>query len=186
GGGSTVAGVPAGGLARCCDVVALLAAQGAAALPSINPDYSAAIRNDHYKLVQNETMRYVAGATPPCVETLTNEFYAIDEAVPVPALDKAGSALLMTALTPSQQSNYDALLAALNEQLAAAPSCSGDGNLDGVVDEQDLAACKSLELGQSWGRSSVYDLNFDGITDGSDEAIITQGMGLTCTSASEG
>jgi hypothetical protein len=164
----------------------LLVSHGATALPNINPDFSAAIRNDDYKLVQNKTMKYVAGATPPCVETVTNEFYAIDEAVPVPTLDKAGSALLMTAPTSIQQSNYDALRAALDAQLAAAPSCSGDGNSDAVVDERDLSDCRSFELAQGWGQSSVYDLNFDGITDGEDEAIITQGMGMSCTSADSG
>jgi hypothetical protein len=73
-----------------------------------------------------------------------------------------------------------------NAQLAAAPSCSGDGNADGVVDEQDLADFSSFELAQGWGRSSVYDLNFDGITDGSDETIITDGMGMSCSSAPGG
>lgn len=179
--GSTIAGVPAGGLARCCDVVAMLAARGASPLPNIGPDFSAAIRNDDYKLVQNRTLRYEASATPPCVDTLTNEFYAIDEAVPQPALDKAGSALPLSALTPDQQSNYDALLAALNAQLAVAPSCSADGNADAVVDERDLADCRSFQLAQGWGKSSVYDLNLDGITDGSDEAIIVQDMGMTCS-----
>jgi len=29
--------------------------------------------------------------------------------------------------------------------------------------------------------SSVYDLNVDGVTDQTDEAIITRGMGLSCT-----
>jgi Sulfatase len=182
GNGSTMPGVPAGGLARCCNVVELLVSEGATALPNINPDFSAAVRNDDYKLVQNKTLKYVAGATPPCVETLTNEFYAIDEAVPVPVLDKAGSALSMTALTPIQQTNYDALLAALNAQLAVTPSCSGDGNTDGVVDQQDITDCRTFEAPQGWGESSIYDLNFDGITDTSDEAIITEGMGMTCAS----
>lgn len=181
GDGSTVEGVPIGGLARCCDVVTLMVSQGVTALPNINPDFSAAVRNDDYKLVQNKTLKYVAGATPSCVETLTNELYAIDESVPVPVLDKAGSALVMTALTPTQQANYDALLAALEAQLAATP-CSADGNMDGVINQQDVADFETFQAPQGWGQSSVYDLNFDGVTDASDEAIITEGMGTTCTS----
>jgi len=181
GNGSTAAGVPAGGLARCCDVVALLASQGATALPGINPDFSAAVRNDDYKLVQNKTMKYLAGATPPCVETLTNELYAIDEAIPVPVLDKAGSALALTSLTPIQQTNYDALLAALNAQLGVT-QCPADGNTDALVNQQDITDSKTFEAPQGWGQSSVYDLNFDGITDSRDEAIILEGMGTTCPS----
>jgi len=182
GSGSTVPGVPAGGLARCCNVVELLASQGASALPSISPDFSTAIRNDDYKLVQNRTLKYVADATPACVDTLTNEFYAIDEAVPMPTLDKAGSALPIAALTPTEQSNYDALLAALNAQLGVASSCVGDGNSDGVVDQQDIADCRSFELPEGWGQSSVYDLNSDGVTDSSDEAIIEENLGTGCRS----
>jgi len=181
--GSTVAGVPAAGFARCCDVVVFMASHGATTLPSINPDFSAAIRNDDYKLVQNKTLKYLANESPPCVETQTLEFYAIDEAVPAPALDKAGSALVMDALTPVQQANYDALLAALTAQLALSPLCGADGNLDSVVDRQDVADCKSLEVSEGWGLSSVYDLNLDGITDSRDEAIITEGEGMACASA---
>ena len=181
--GSTVPGVPAGGLARCCDVVAFLVSKGATALPNINPDFSAAIRNDGYKLVQNKTMKYQAGASPPCVETQTLELYAIDEAVPAPVLDKAGSALLMSALTPVQQTNYDALLGALNAQLSVAPSCAADGNIDAAVDERDVVDCKSFEAAEGWGQSSVYDLNLDGVTDSRDEALIVGGIGMACTSA---
>jgi len=185
--GSIVAGVPASGFARCCDVVAFMAAHGATALPNINPDFSAAIRNDGYKLVQNRTLKYVANADPSCVETETLEFYAIDEAVPAPLLDKAGSALVTTALTPAQQTNYDALLSALNAQLSLTPRCSTDGNLDSVVDQRDVTDCKSFEAAEGWGHSSVYDLNLDGITDSLDEAIISEGQGVACASAgSEG
>jgi len=132
--------------------------------------------------VQNKTMGYVAGSVSPCVETLTNELYAIDENAPLPTLDRAGAALPLGSLTPVQQTNYDTLLAALNAQLAAVPGCPGDGNIDAVVDPQDIAQCKTFEAAQGWGKSSVYDLNVDGVTDGNDEAIIASGMGMACTS----
>ena len=181
GNGSTAPGVPAGGFARCCNVLALLASQDAGPLPSINPDFATAVRNDHFKLVQNTTMAY-GSASSPCVQTVTNEFYAIDEAVPVPMLDRAGTQLPIASLTALQQTNYDELLAALDAQLAAVPGCTGDGNIDAVVDSLDLTDCKSFESSQAWGKSSVYDLNIDGLTDQKDEAIIAGGMGMTCTS----
>ena len=179
--GSTAPGVPAGGLARCCNVVALLASQDAGALPTINPDFATAVRNDHFKLVQNTTMTY-GSASAPCVETVTNELYAIDEAVPVPLLDRAGTALPIGSLSPLQQTNYSALLSALDAQLAVGPSCTGDGNIDAVVNQLDVTDCQSFETSQGWGKSSVYDLNIDGLTDQNDEAIIAGGMGMTCTS----
>ena len=84
--------------------------------------------------------------------------------------------------SPTQQTNYDALLAALNAQLAVTP-CPADGNTDGVINQQDITDWKTFGAPQGWGQSSVYDLNFDGITDSSDEAIITEGMATTCASS---
>ena len=179
--GSTQTGVPPGGFARCCQVVALLDSQGVTPLPSINPDFASAVRNDGYKLVENRTMAYVANQASPCAETVSDEFYAINEAVPVPMLDRAGTALTITSLTAVQQTSYDTLRSALSAQLAVTPGCSGDGNIDGVADPLDLADCRTLEASQGWGLSSVYDLNVDGVTDQTDEAIITRGMGLSCT-----
>jgi hypothetical protein len=55
-------------------------------------------------------------------------------------------------------------------------SCPGDGNLDKVVNSEDIAGWKKYEgVG-----SSVFDLNFDAQTDAADRAIIEANLGLDC------
>jgi hypothetical protein len=179
GAGSTVANVPAEGLVRCCDVVDFFVKSGETPVPGITTYSSVAIRNDKYKLVQNRAFLYES-AESPCVDTMTLELFEIDEAVPVPKLDVEGAELPQGALTAEQQTNYDALLAALTATLAQV-SCpqDGDGNLDGVVDQKDLDNWATYEAG---GKSSPYDINLDGLTDAADEAIIQANMGKDCGS----
>jgi hypothetical protein len=170
-------GLPPEGLARCCNVNAYLAAQGQDDLPAIAPDSSIAIRNDRYKIVQNTTFLYKSQAEQ-CVSTPEVEFYEIDEAVPVPKLDRDGTQLPLDSLTADQQRNYDQLSAQLSAILASAPNCPGDGNIDSVVNQEDLANWAFYS--RTWGLSSVYDFNFDGLTDAADRAIIEQNLGRDC------
>jgi hypothetical protein len=116
----------------------------------------------------------------PCVPTTTIEFYEIDEAVPVPKLDRDGTELPLGSLTPVQQHNYAELSAQLQGILATAPDCPRDGNIDSLVDQKDLDEWGFYS--QSWGLSSVYDFNFDGLTDAADEAIIQENLGRVCRS----
>lgn len=118
-----VPGVPDEGFRFCCDVNAFLAAQGEATL-NILPLSSLAIRDDHYKIVQNSGMYYVSQDVP-CQEQTSTEFYAIDEAVPTPRIDLAGTELDLGALTDEQQRHYDALSAELAALLASSPTCTG-------------------------------------------------------------
>jgi hypothetical protein len=168
--------LPPQGFTRCCEVSAHLASTGQAT-PMIAPDSSLAIRDDRYKIVQNTTFLYVSQAQP-CVNTTQTEFYAIDEAVPLPTLDRDGSQLPLDALTPEQQSSYDALSAELSALLASAPACPGDGNIDAVVNQADLSSWEVYS--QSWGLSSVYDFNLDGLTNAADRAVIVQNLGRVC------
>lgn len=175
--GSDVDGVPPEGLARCCNAVAFIVASGQTP-PAISPDFSTAVRNDRYKLVQNTTNAYQS-ASVPCVETVTTEFYEIDEAAPLPRLDTRERALPLDGLTPDQQAAYDSLLATLNATLASASTCPGDGNLDAVVDQADLDQWRAYS--ESSGRSTVYDFTLDGFTDAADEAVIEENLGRVCS-----
>jgi hypothetical protein len=175
----STAGIPAEGLTHCCDVNVWLASETPPQpTVAIQPQQSLAIRNDRYKLVQNFTKNYDA-ATNACVDTQTNEFYKINEAVPIPRLDKENAELAPGSFTKVQQANYDALYAQLQAILASQPECPGDGNIDGVVNAQDIADWRSLRA-LSQGKSSWYDINLDGLTDSVDLAIIRQNLGTTC------
>jgi hypothetical protein len=110
----------------------------------------------------------------------TDEFYAIDEAVPRPRLDRAELDLKRRSrLSPVQQANYDALSAQLSRILSSQPACPGDGNIDGRVDRFDVADWKTFAL-LARGKSSWYDLNLDGLTNGKDLAIVREHMGTNC------
>ena len=145
--------------------------------PTIAPDFSTAVRNDRYKIVQNTTMQYQS-QDAPCVQTVETEFYAINEAVPLPLLDDPERELSLAALTPEQQAIYDALLAQMNATLDSAPSCPGDGNIDSVVNQQDLDQWSVYS--QNGGLSTVYDFNLDGHTDAADQSVIMENVGLEC------
>jgi hypothetical protein len=174
-------GVPPEGFQYCCEVNAFLVANSGD--PQGDPPYaitpltSVGVRNTRYKIVQNSLKAYVS-QEQQCVDTMTTEFYEIDEAVPAPTLDEAGTELPLGSLTPEQQRNYDALAARLAALLSSQPPCPGDGNIDFVVNQKDLDDWRFYN--ESSSLSSVYDLNLDGVTDDLDRAIIEQNLGTTC------
>ncbi len=56
--------------------------------------------------------------------------------------------------------------------------CAGDGNLDLLVDGKDLAGWQ--EFSKKGGKSSWYDLNYDGLTDSRDWDIILKNFWRRC------
>jgi arylsulfatase A-like enzyme len=166
----------ADGVATCCDVNALPVTP-----PNdytIVPNAQWAMRDDEYKLVLKEQ--------PNCATDqldLQYEFYAIDDAAPLPALDDEDANLLTATtlppqgLTADQLERFDDLLDTLDTMMASQTPCSGDGNLDRRVDQTDLDDWQTFDgLG-----SSVYDLNFDGQTDDADTVLIRQNFGTKCS-----
>jgi hypothetical protein len=63
----------------------------------------------------------------------------------------------------------------LAQILASQPACPGDVNLDGVVNNADIAQWQFFQ--QLSGYSSWADINLDGLTDSADLAIILQNQG---------
>lgn len=151
---------------------------------NILPDFQNAIRNDRYKLVQKAEPNCSAPNFPDVILT---ELYQIDQAVPLPVLDKDGTALCADTANPTvinctnglnqeQLANFNSLLASMTQLLSSEPSCPGDGNEDKVVNGQDIAAWRLFNgRGSSW-----YDFNFDGQTDSADLAIIQSHLGTNC------
>ena len=172
------AGAPEGGFTYCCEVNAFVVANGRVEMPyNITPLVSVGIRNDRYKIVENSVLAYVS-VDQPCMQQTVPEFYEIDEAIPLPRLDRSGTNFPLDALTPEQQDNYDELSAELAALRASVPDCPGDGNIDFVVDDQDLDDWRFFS--ETYGTSSVYDLNLDGLTNEADESIIEANLGLDC------
>jgi hypothetical protein len=168
-----IPGLPPGGLTKCCEVNQFLGE----AKYSIQPLTSTAVRNEQYKIVKNFLYDYNESDNE-CFEKETDEFYLIDQAPETPKLDNAPNELKRP-FTREQQKNYDALFRQLNAILNSQPECAGDGNIDGVVDDQDVEDWQAfVEL--SGGKSSWYDLNRDGLTDAEDLQIIRENMGAQC------
>jgi len=217
GDGSTVEGIPDGGLAYCCEVNQYLWEKATdSSLPwydptppvyyALQPLTSAAVRNDNFKVVINT---YVGDPSPapfaqdpsePSCENpwpVTPEFYAIDELAPLPLIDKEGNDLLVNQnpLPGPLQVIFDELHGELMATLNSEVPCPAenlitglwtfDGNLDGVIDENDLTDLTAFyEL--TGGGSSWYDVNTDGFTkvdgdpDENDYALVQAKLGTNC------
>ena len=138
-----------------------------------SPQTAVAVRNQQYKLVKNQWMDYDVKTDGP-IEMNSTELYEVNEEVP-PLLDKDGSELPIDNLSSEQQSNFDKLNEQMEDVLASAPPCPGDGNGDGVVDDKDIS--DYFEVRANWFKSSHYDFNLDGLTNSRDLRIIYQNFG---------
>lgn len=179
GAGATDPSVPAqrraSGYGSCCEVVqtVYLQSQGSTLLQQM-PSTTMALRTERYKLVRNGALTYVP-STNSCQELSTDELYEVDQAVPVPRLDREESNLMRLPLSAALQQVYADLLARLDAVLRSEPACPGDGNQDGMVDVTDVA--NAQHIAATWGRSSVYDLNLDGLTNQEDVQVIRGHLG---------
>jgi len=174
---------PAKPVNYCCQVQQELynASRSQPATPiSILPLSSVAIRNTDYKLVRNNIKDYDAN-TNSCVDVQNDEFYKVDQNIPLPTLDREGNNRLATGappLTDLEQINYSSLLGALTSYQESVVDCQGDGNLDLLVNSLDISNYKTFSRmgnGSSW-----YDINLDGLTNNSDLSIINQNKGINC------
>ncbi|SDB09965.1 Arylsulfatase A [Pseudidiomarina indica] len=151
---------------------------------AMGPTLYQAIRNEHYKLVQNHALDYDPATDGP-VDWFSIELYQINQDH-VPLLDTANRDLLAGAgaagvpdLTEEAQQNYAALSAAVADIMSSQPDCVGDGNYDGVVDQRDIDNYHAI-VDAGWTASSWYDVNFDGSTDMDDLTIIEAALGTVC------
>jgi len=177
----STAGVPEEGIARCCEINIWKTNQGQTDTVSIVPQAAVGIRNSKYKLVRNSVLDWDKDSNS-CVEREWEEFYQIDEKVPVPKLDTADSDLLANndQLTKQQNANYQALKLKLKALQASVVQCEGDGNLDDVVNQKDLDGWRQFSLPSGKGGSSWFDFNLDGFTNDLDKEIIESHMGERC------
>jgi hypothetical protein len=166
------------GLPNCCAVNAQTGSNY-----TILDDSALAIRNDRFKLLQREVPNCNTGQ-----DDTVREFYEINEVpgllVKIDRPDGQDANNLLPdpnlppdqQLTPEQLANYEALSEELQSLLNSEIPCPGDGNLDKKVNGKDIQDWKFFQA-LSQGKSSWYDLNFDGKTDDADLAIIQQHLG---------
>ncbi len=154
---------------NCCDVRANVYPK-----LTIQPSEVWAVRNNRYKLVKSVRASCDSDLNP-------YEFYDLrPRKHPAPlnplALDNSPADLLKRKeLTPEQQATYVELKGVLTGVLKSHSVCTGDGNLDRVVDEKDMEGVQ-----RHWGEPSVFDFNNDGTTDQDDEDIVTAKFGNKC------
>jgi hypothetical protein len=142
------------------------------------------VRDDQYKLVRLQKENCDTNQLE-----LQYEFYTIDDAAPLPKLDREQDNLLTATtlppqgLTPDQQQHFNLLLAELLALLRSEPACPGDGNLDKRVNLEDIQNWQTFAdiCAQNANQcSSVYDLNLDAVTDTADRVIIEANFGRRC------
>jgi hypothetical protein len=170
---------PTGGYLTCAAINEALHKNGDAML-SLVPESSIAIRNERYKLVRNSSEDYDP-VTDSIKRETVEELFEIDQAAPTPLLDTAARNLWPSA-DPDVVATYNDLTARLDNILASNPDCPGDGNMDGVVNAEDLG--NWARIANEWKFSSVYDfvtgMFRDGETNNADEAIIQANLNKTC------
>lgn len=134
------------------------------------------MRNDRYKLVKSEYASCDAHLNPfqlyDLTPTATN---------PLGLDNSAGDLLAGGQLTSQQRDALDELKAVLDGILQSEPACPGDGNLDKVVDINDIKG-----LSANWGKPSVFDFNNDGTTDQHDLDVNLANYGDVCFRTWEG
>jgi arylsulfatase A-like enzyme len=177
----------------CCAVID--ASQG----QTIFPVNQYAVRDKDYKVVEMQNTDCASplaeGDTPafPWAEynlATTYEFYKVKVTKTNPTgLDKANDNLAADCgenpkdcLSSANYKRYKVLYDDLQATLSSvkpqnACAAIGDGNLDMMVDELDIAGWESFR-----GKGpSRYDINVDGKTNGADRQIILDNLGTDCT-----
>jgi hypothetical protein len=172
---------PGAGYATCADVnEARYKANPPQSHLTLVPESTVAIRNDRYKLVVNTSVDYDPATDGP-KKVSSEELYEVNQAAPTPLLDTEDRNLLPTT-DPQVEATRKDLRAKLDNMLASNPDCPGDGNIDRVVNAEDLNNWR--KIAHDWGLSSVYDFltpKFrDGKTDNLDAAVIQANLGKTC------
>ena len=175
----------------CCQVIDPSEGQ------AIFPMQQYATRDRSFKVVETQTTDCAAplaeGDPKPFpwaeygLKTAT-EFYDVRKTKKNPTgLDKDNLASACpddptTCLTGANLGRYQKLYDAMKATIASAEpqnACAaiGDGNMDMVVDDLDIAGWKAFR-----GKGpSRYDINVDGLTDGKDRQIIEANLGTDCT-----
>lgn len=171
-----------GGYSSCC---ALLTSGNAPSGMKVLPLSQVAIRNDQFKLIQ-----VTGDVCDP--EQRPVQLYRINEHPGIPLIDFPKLNLIIhqddptKGLTKEAAENYTALKMELDSILNSETQCPGDGNVDGVVNQEDVFNWGLFhKSGSSWYDFPIFNPSldmdvYDGQTDQADLNVIMQHLGQTC------
>ncbi len=154
------------------------------------PQLYYAARDATFKLVRSHWLDYDPNDPDEGTQQILDEFYEINESRnPLKLkIDRAGEEIysqqngvpIVNNLisVPGATSAYRRLSQYLTDLYKSSPSCAGDGNGDGVVNVRDLKDFNRLT--QTWTGSSMFDFNYDGVTDSTDKDTITANIPTRC------
>jgi hypothetical protein len=179
--GSTVSA----GYASCC---ALQNANLPGLSFSILPLSQAAVRDDHFKLIQETNENCNSTSPPPADTTLDLQLYRINEDPVTPLIDYPHLNLITnqanptSGLTPEQADHFGKLSREMSDILNSEGQCPGDGNVDGVVNGLDVSNwARFHNKGSSWYDFDLPITNgYDGMTNKYDRDYILENLGRTC------
>ncbi len=148
-----------------------------------------AARTASFKLVRNSWLDYEPENLGVPTQYNIEELFEVNENPPATLkLDRMGDEIyksvngsitvdLRDEVAGASQA-YDALMAYLEAEFATEPPCPGDGNDDGAVNARDFRDYTSTV--KTWTGSSVFDFNYDGVTNETDRNTITSNIPTVC------
>ncbi len=148
-----------------------------------------AARTTSFKLVRNSWLDYEPGNPGAATQYETEELFEVNEnPAATLKLDQQGDEIYQSmngSITIDLRDEvagapkaYDSLVAYLEAEFATEPPCPGDGNDDGAVNARDFRDYTSTV--KTWTGSSVFDFNYDGVTNETDRNTITSNIPTVC------
>ena len=143
-------------------------------LLNVLPTGQSAAATETYKYVLTSWVDYDPQGDGPKT-TEIEELFLIKDADGDPLIDLESLNLLAApSLTDDAGLALEVLKGELQQYQALGDWAAEDGNRDGIVDERDLELAQNVTT--SWGLSSLYDVNQDGLTNAEDIKVIAQAI----------
>ena len=175
--GLTAAGslIPSSGFSTCWATNQFLHGLNEPLL-NVLPTAQSAAATETYKYVATSWVDYDPQSDGPKTTDI-EELFLIKDADGDPLIDLESLNLLAApSLSDDASLALEVLKGELQQYQALGDWAAEDGNRDGIVDELDLELAQSVAT--SWGLSSFYDVNRDGLTNAEDIAVIAQAIAV--------
>lgn len=156
----------------------------------MEPLYFYAARNPTYKYVNTSWYDYDPANPIDATSEVLEELYPVNESTSAAELkiDEDGDQIysLLNGVVsinllgqyPGAADAFTSLKDYVSAQFATQPPCPGDGNGDGLVNMKDLKGY--IRTVRKWTGSSVFDFNYDGLTNATDKQTILSNIPTYC------